>query len=343
MTTDLHRLWDLYSLFEKSLLHKRGFSNLFQVPDNICSTSSVSVDYANKTFIPKLSGLYKKLLNNNTMNSRSNDIISSLNCFSNGPHIFKSFNDELTNQTKLYMDSLNNTNLIHQLSYEVYDPLLGGSAFTWTSPIITFNDTLYGWKYHYIKELLSLKQYTPVIDVGNKWAEDVLWPIYKRTLKSKYHSLSDNLTNCLVKMTTLSSMDGGITTVYGSIFALVRVGFYTTVWYKFIPFQIDIPPDELLYIAWDYFLNESAIVPGYTKITLHETKDITEIVTSIRENTPFLFEKNPLKEMELIENVLPPLPPEIQIPMENIDRKWHVGVSLGIVLAFLVVIGVYPE
>jgi hypothetical protein len=47
--------------------------------------------------------------------------------------------------------------------------------------------------------------------------------------------------------------------------------------------------------------------------------------------------------MDLLENVLQQLPPEIQIPMDNIDRKWHAGVSLGIVLAFLVVIGVYPE
>jgi hypothetical protein len=285
MKIDIVGVWDFYSKFQNYKLGKGGsVCNRIQVPDNICSTS---VDTANQSVLRKLAGLYNKVLNNNSMNSRCNEIISSLNSPSNGPHILKSINDQVT--SKLYTDLSNNKELIHQLSYEVYDPLLGRSAFIWNSPIITFNDTLYGRKYHYIKELLSLKQYTPGIEVGNKWAEDVLWPIYKRTLKSKFHSLSDNLTNCLVKMTTLSSMDGGITTVYGSIFALVRVGFYTTVWYKFIPFQIDIPPDELLCMAWDYFLNESAIVPGYTKITLQETKDITEIVTSIRENTPHLF------------------------------------------------------
>ena len=85
-------------------------------------------------------------------------------------------------------------------------------------------------------------------------------------------------------------MDGGINTVYGSIFALVRVGFYTTVWYKFIPCNIDIQPDQLLYMSWDYFLNESAIVQGYTKITLQETQDISDIVMSIRGDTPFTFD-----------------------------------------------------
>lgn len=342
MKTDLPRLWDLYSKFEKFLLHERGASNLFQVPDNICGTS-VSVDTANKTFISKLAGLYKKLLNNNTLNSRSNDIISSLKSFSNGPHIFKSFNDQLTYKTKLYKDTINNKELIHQIEYQVYDPLLGGPALAWNSPIITFNDTLKGWKFHYINDLLSLKQYIPGDDVGIKWARDVLWPVYKRTLKSKYNHISDNLTNCLVKMSTLSSMDGGITTVYGSIFALVRVGFYTTVWYRFFPFNIDIPPDELFYMAWDYFLNENAIVPGYTKITLEECKDISEIVISIRDNMPFLFENNALNEMALLENELPPLEPAIQIPMDNIDRKHRVGVSLGIIIAFCLVIGLYPE
>lgn len=343
MTTDLHCLWDLYSKFKKYQLHNRGFSNLFHVPDNISSTSSVSLDYTNNPFISKLTGLYRKLLNNNTMNSRSKDIISSLNCFSNGPHIFKSFNDELSNQTKLYMDSINNEDLIHQISYSVYDPLLGGPGFAWDSPIITFNETLNGWKFHYIKDLLSLKQYTPGDNVGNKWAEDVLWPLYKRALKWKYNIISNNLTNCLVKMTTMSTTDGGITTVYGSILALVRVGFYTTVWYRFMPFNIDIPADELLYMAWDYFLNERAIVPGYTKITLEECKDISEIVMSIRNNTPFLFENNALYDAGLLENELPPLEPAIQIPMDNIDRKWRVGVTLGILIAFGVVIGVYPE
>ncbi len=80
-------------------------------------------------------------------------------------------------------------------------------------------------------------------------------------------------------------MDGGINTVYGSIFALVRVGFYTTVWYKFIPCNIDIQPDQLLYMSWDYFLNESAIVQGYTKITLQETQRLN----NEKESTSSLF------------------------------------------------------
>ncbi len=160
--------------------------------------------------------------------------------------------------------------------------------------------------------------------------------------------MSNRLTQCLVQMTTVSSMDGGITCVYGSIFSLVKVGFYTTVWYKFIPCEIDIPPEELLYISCDYFLNDQAIVPGYTKITLQETKDISDIVMSARDDTPFPFDDtsfhfhdnpgddNPLNEM-------PQLDPAIEIAMDNINRKWRVGVSLGIIIAFCVAIGIYPE
>jgi len=138
-------------------------------------------------------------------------------------------------------------------------------------------------------------------------------------------------------------MDGGINTVYGSIFALVRVGFYTTVWYKFIPCNIDIQPDQLLYMSWDYFLNESAIVQGYTKITLQETQDISDIVMSIRGDTPFTFDENSFNNMAMLKEVIPPEEPAIQIPMDNIDRKWRVGVRLGIVIAFCVAIGVFPD
>lgn len=145
-------------------------------------------------------------------------------------------------------------------------------------------------------------------------------------------------------MTTKSSMDGGINTVYGSIYALVRVGFYTTVWYRFVPFNIDIPPEQLLFMAWDYFLNESAIVPGYTKITLQETQDISDIVMAIRGQTPFPFSENSLNNMDILRAILAPeILPEVEIPMENIDKKWRVGVSLGIVIAFCFAIGVFPE
>lgn len=346
MRHDLLRLFDLYSKFEKSALHKRA--NVLEVPDISCSRS---VESGNGTLLSKVVGRYHKLLDNNSLSirMRSNDIISN-DIFSKGP--FQSLNDQLTYHSKLYMDSLNNKDLIYQMSYEVYDPLLGGANFTWSSPIVTLNATLDGWKYHSWKDLLSLKLFKPGIDVGNKWLEKVLWPAYKRALSNRYKAISDNLTNCLVKMTTLSSMDGGITTVHGSIFALVRVGFYTTVWYKFIPFNLDIPPDQLLAISWDYFLNESAIVTGYTKITLLETKDISDIVMSIRGYTPFPFDENTFNDMAMLQEVLPPdmlqdiLPPgepEIQIPMDNIDRKWRVGVSLGIVIAFSVAIGLYQN
>lgn len=334
MRPDLLRLFDLYSKFDKSLLLNRGFSNQFQVPDMKCRPS---VECSNRTLLSKLVGLYHKLLSTNSKYIRSNEILS------NGPHIFKSLNDQEAYQRQLYVDSLNNQDLIHQITYEVYDPLSGGANLIWGTPTVTFNATLNGWKFHSWKDLLSLKQFKPGIDKGNTWLETVLWPAYKRTLSNRYKGISGNLSNCLVKMTTLSSTDGGITTVYSIIYALVRVGFYTTVWYKFMPWNMDIPPNELYYMAWDHFLDESAIVHGYTKITLQETKDLSDIVMSIWGDTPFSLNdknENTSHEMGISQDVQLPEEP---IVIDNIDRKWRAGVSLGVIICFCAVLGIFQE
>lgn len=134
-------------------------------------------------------------------------------------------------------------------------------------------------------------------------------------------------------------MDDGNSFLYSSIYALVRIGFYTTVWYKFIPFEMEVPPEAFLYISPEYFLNDGASVPGYTKITLQETKDISDIVMSVREDTPFQFIDNTGVDNPTI--VRPQQDPEI--PIDNINRKWRVAVSLGVVITFFLAIGVYPE
>jgi len=97
MTTDFNRMRDLYCKFEKFVFDKRGVSNIFQVPDIECSTSVESV---NRTLLWKVVGLYKKLLSNNSISNRSNDIISN-EIFSNGPYIFKSLNDQLAYHSKV--------------------------------------------------------------------------------------------------------------------------------------------------------------------------------------------------------------------------------------------------
>lgn len=335
MRHDLLRLFDLYSKFDKSLLLNRDIANQFQVPDMKCGPSVV-----NRTLLFKLEG--QKLLSTNSKYIGSNSILS------NGRHIFKSLNDQEAYKRQLYVDSLNKKDLIHQITYEVYDPLSGGAHLIWGTPTVTFNATLNGWKLNSWKDLLSLKQLKPGIDKGNKWLETVLWPAYKRAFLNRYEGISGNcshLSNCLVKMTTLSSTDGGITTVYSIIYALVRVGFYTTVWYKFMPWNMDIHPNELYFMAWDHFLDESAIVHGYTKITLQETKDLSDIVMSIWGETPFPLNdinSNTSKEMGIpIEDVQ--LPDEIPIVIDNIDRKWRAGVSLGVIICFCVALGIFHE
>lgn len=184
MRHDLLRLFDLYSKFDKSLLLNRDRANQFQIPDMKCRPSVV-----NRTLLCKLEGLYQKLLSTNSKYMRDNSILS------NGRHIFKSLNDQEAYKRQLYADSLNKKDLIHQITYEVYDPLSGGAHLLWGTPSVTFNATLNGSKLNSWKDLLSLKQLTPVIDKGNTWLETVLWPAYKRALLNRYPGISDNLTN----------------------------------------------------------------------------------------------------------------------------------------------------
>lgn len=162
MSTDLVRLFDLYSKFEKYVLHKRV--NVCKVADIECSTSVESV---NGTLLSKVMGRYHKLLDNNILSirMRSNEIVSN-EIFPKQPYIFQSLNDQLAYHTKLYMDSLNNNDFIHQIEYEVYDPLIKGANYLWSSPRVTFNATLNKWKFYSLKELLSLKQLHPGIISG---------------------------------------------------------------------------------------------------------------------------------------------------------------------------------
>jgi hypothetical protein len=96
------------------------------------------------------------------------------------------------------------------------------------------------------------------------------------------------------------------------------------------------PPVDLLPISCDIFFNDQAIVPGYTKITLQETKDISDIVLSAINDTPFHLDDTPLNGDEM--------PRRMQDPAEaNIDRKWRVGVSIGVMIGFCFVIGIFPE
>jgi hypothetical protein len=97
-------------------------------------------------------------------------------------------------------------------------------------------------------------------------------------------------------------------------------------------------------MSWNHFLNENAVVYGYTKITLQETKDLSDIVSSIRDQIPFPF---PLSE-DVIHNTAimnaeqPPQGiPEVSIARVNIDRKWRTGVSIGVITGICVLIGIY--
>ena len=84
----------------------------------------------------------------------------------------------------------------------------------------------------------------------------------------------------------------GIKYVYGNIFALVKLGFYTTVWYNFTectPYLLsnDLVPSEFL----DLFFKDEAYVPGYTKFFIKE--GLEDMTSSIEE----AFEDSPFKEM----------------------------------------------
>lgn len=155
---------------------------------------------------------------------------------------------------------------------------------------------------------------------------DVYWRHYAEGMKEKYQELSYKVTHCLVNIMTVTSHDG-VSFEYGNIFLLVKFGFYTTVWWKFLPGCPEMFPEELLPVSIEQFLDECSHARGYNHMILQETKDLTQTVVSAFQND------HPFNDM--FGTI-----PETENPHK---RKWLLSMGLGIMISFCLSVGVLPD
>jgi hypothetical protein len=190
----------------------------------------------------------------------------------------------------------------------------------------------------------------------NKASEDLQKSLANKLTQFEQisHSINYQVTQCLVHMTTCQSHDG-IHYVYGNIFALVKLGFYTTVWYNFTEctpylYSNDLVPAEFL----DLFFKDEAYVPGYSKFVIQEgLEDMRSAIEEAFEDSPFKDmldsrRKSEMGEKDLFyeewarlpddDNTIPCLRDNNSIK----DSKWFQSISLGVLVCFCVTVGVLP-
>ena len=69
---------------------------------------------------------------------------------------------------------------------------------------------------------------------------------------------------------------------------LVFMGVGVTVWYRFIPGEINQPPEDLLPPRIHPFKNPIAVVEGYKKVSYLMTKDIVQtVISTFMHQSPF--------------------------------------------------------
>lgn len=212
-----------------------------------------------------------------------------------------------------------NTIKSYQLGFRVYSPTTKSmtaelSRITEIVPLVKYN-------YHYIRDMLSLRNISPM-RFGEISMERRLFRNYKMLADNTLSIMSRKWMECLVNIRTFHSRDD-ITFIYGNIFLLVKLGFYTVVWFKFTP---GVPPVEDYPTSCDVFLNEGSNVAGYSKIIFQETKDISQTVVTAFKEDP--FDKMGVKV--LIDN---------NIPLS----QFRVAVGLAIMIGFSLSIGVLPD
>lgn len=293
-------------------------------------------------FLFKVRDIYRDYMHVNTEYLKgSNESISSFFCEKIKSHSLKNKNKVYVVDNKSILNEIPNSLLgiksvnddtINNfgISYRVYNPILG--KMEELTPISEFLLPIRKSNYHGLRDMLALKAIPAVIYDEKLRLSSLLWKYYKRSIDNLSLNLSDcinnisdkitsKITDCLIHILTVSSNDG-MAVVYGSFFALVKLGFYTTVWFKLAPGDVGIPPVGLFPETCDLFLDERSLVPGYRKITFQETMDLTKIVVSAYDDTLF-------KELA-------------NIPETNnlLERKWQVSIGLGLIIGFCLSIGV---
>jgi hypothetical protein len=154
-----------------------------------------------------------------------------------------------------------------------------------------------------------------------------LWTSLQRLTESLNSTLTAKYTQGLVNLMTIQSKDG-TSFVCGNFYALVKFGFYTVVWFRYIPVSgIEALPVDLFPEDYDVFLNERANVTDYSKVVFVETKDLTPVVLSAFQNDyPF-------------NDMLGPIP-DTENPHKS---KWLLSMGLGIMISFCLSVGVLPD
>lgn len=257
------------------------------------------------------------------------------------------------------------TNLYYKTKVQYYNPKV--KAMQDFIPI-TELDPILSYKYYYLREMFQLMNVSPISN--EKLREDRrLWRVFNRASEDLHkslatklsqfeqisHSIKYQVTQCLVHMITCQSHDG-IQYVYGNIFALVKLGFYTTVWYNFTEctpylYSNDLVPSEFL----DFFFKDEAYVPGYTKFVIKEgLEDMTSSIEEAFEDSPFkeMLDSKRKEEMcdeDLFYKEWARLPdddstiPGLRDNNTIKDSKWLKSISLGVLVCFCVTVGVLPN
>jgi len=212
-----------------------------------------------------------------------------------------------------------NTIKSYKICFRLYNPITQSMPNVFSR--ITEMGTIIKYNYHYIRDMLSLKNISPM-RFGEITMERRLYSNYKMLADNTLGQMSRIWSDCLVNIHTFQSRDG-ITSIYGNIFILVRLGFYTVVWFKFTP---GVPPGDHFPTSSDVFLNERSNVPGYSKVIFQETMDISQTVVTAFTEAP--FDKMGVK-VDIDNN--------IQL------SKLRVAVGLAIMIGFSLSIGVLPD
>lgn len=262
----------------------------------------------------------------------SNETISSHHRWQNKLHFLVDEKDQMSMDPFLYkclrdpqiIKSIieENTQKSYQICFRLYNPITKSMPNEFSR--ITEIGTIFKYNYHYIRDMLSLKNISPM-RFGEITMERRLYSNYKMLADNTLGQMSRIWSECLVNIHTFQSRDD-ITYIYGNIFLLVRLGFYTVVWFKFTPGVPYIPPGEHYPTSCDVFLNERSNVPGYSKVIFQETKDISQTVVTAFKEAP--FEKMGVK-VDIDNN----------IPLS----KLRVAVGLAIMIGFSLSIGVLPD
>lgn len=178
-------------------------------------------------------------------------------------------------------------------------------CFDIVGQLIPWHDAgaLLPWTYK-VKLIYSLSKFKKIKDsLGLVCMHNIIpsyeW-IHRTHMGAGLKTLLDNAyQTVLVQVETLTYNSHLRKYVYGYFNVLVFMGFAVTVWYKYLPGELPLPPEGL--IPHEYqppeglrphsygpFKDPTSVVEGYKKVSYMITKDIIQtVITTYQQQTPF--------------------------------------------------------